>query len=190
MEEQDYNIEEKQAAKQKAFKTELFEYAEVVIFCICGMFLVFTFLVRVITVDGESMLPTLQHNDKLLISSLFYEPDYGDIVVVTQPTGDNKPYIKRIIALEGDQVDIDFEAGEVFVNDQLQREPYVNEPTFSQYDVQFPLIVPEGRVFVMGDNRNHSKDSRDSQLGTVDTRYLLGRVMMRLLPFSAAGSVK
>lgn len=178
-----------QPTEGQSLRQAVFEYAEVLIYCVCIAFLVFTFLLRVATVDGRSMEPTLEHGDRLVISRLFYEPKRGDIVVITQPNEDNLPYIKRIVATGGDCVDIDFEKGLVFVNGQALEEPYINEPTFTQYDVQFPVTVPEGCVFAMGDNRNHSKDSRDSALGMVDERYILGRCLLRFFPFGKAGTV-
>lgn len=135
------------------------------------------------------MVPTLQDGDRLLISHLFYQPQYGDIVVITKPNEDRRPYIKRLIATEGQTVEIDFEKGTVMVDGKLLEEPYINEPTHLQEGVTFPLTVPKGQVFVLGDNRNHSKDSRDSSLGTFDEGYILGRCLLRYFPFDTAGPV-
>lgn len=177
------------STKQKAFRREVFEYTKVLVYCVCIAFLVFTFLFRTATVDGRSMEPTLEDGDRLVISRMFYKPKRGDIIVITQPNEDNQPYIKRIIATGGDSVDIDFDRGLVFVNGKLLEEPYIKEATLTRYDVQFPVIVPEGCVFAMGDNRNHSKDSRDSALGMVDERYILGRCLLRFFPFGKIGVV-
>lgn len=163
-------------------KQELYDYIEIIVLSIVVAFLVFTFIGRPATVSGESMLPTLQDGDRLLISKLFYKPKFGDIVVITKPNVENKPYIKRIIATEGQTVDIDFSAGTVAVDGVILEEPYINEATHLKETVEFPVKVPEGQVFVLGDNRNHSKDSRDTELGTFDEEYILGRCILRIFP--------
>ena len=108
---------------------------------------------------------------------------YGDIVVVTQPNVHNEPLIKRVIATEGQKIDINFASGQVMINNETIDEPYIADLTKTASDVTFPLIVPEGKVFVMGDNRNHSSDSRSSGVGFIDTRYILGKAQFRILPF-------
>ena len=99
------------------------------------------------------------------------------------------PIVKRVIATKGDTVDIDFSTGTVSVNGEVLEESYIAEPTTTQYDITFPQTVPEGCIFVMGDNRNHSTDSRYGQLGMVDTRYVIGKVLMRIFPFREIGTV-
>ncbi len=145
-------------------------------------FIVFAVVFRVIGVDGNSMYPTLHDGDWVAVSGLSLSIDRGDIVIVTQPWERNVPIVKRVIATGGDTVDIDFQRGEVYVNGELLDEPYINEPTTLRYDVQFPLTVDEGKVFVMGDNRNDSLDSRSSKIGFIDERYILGEVYMRIYP--------
>ena len=147
--------------------------------------LVFMLLFRVVVVSGPSMNSTLVHGDYLLlINSLFYrEPAYGDIVVVSKDSFKNgEPIIKRVIATEGQWVDIDFDAGVVYVNGNPLDEPYVNTPTNMYEGVDFPLMVGDGCIFVMGDNRNESKDSRSPEIGQVDKREVLGKAIFLFLP--------
>ena len=129
------------------------------------------------------MLPTLHGGDWLVVSSAVYdEPQYKDIVIVTQPNYFHEPIVKRVIATGGQTVDIDPVAGVVYVDGEALDEPYTLEPTYTLDDIQFPLKVPEGMLFVMGDNRNDSSDSRSSKVGLIDQRYVLGKVSGRLMP--------
>ena len=147
--------------------------------------LVFTLVVRIVRVDGQSMRETLQNGDILLTVNrhLAGELKAGDIVVVKKEYfEDGKPIVKRIIATEGQTVDIDFDEGVVYVDGQALEEDYINERTYLEEGTEFPLTVPEGSIFVMGDNRNRSSDSRDYRLGTVDTRYVIGKAAFLLFP--------
>ncbi len=184
------NYEEK--AKRDHWANEAMEYAELIVGTIAVVILVFTFLVRPATVNGISMYPTLEDGDRLLISKLFYTPKQGDIVVIPHPnmTPDEPALIKRVIALGGQTVDIDFDTGEVRVDGVLLDEPYINELTHEAEDMTGPVVVPEGQVFVMGDNRNHSGDSRSSVYGTFDEDYILGKCVLRMSPFGKFGRVK
>ena len=129
------------------------------------------------------MLPTLHDGDWLVVSSAAYDdPQYKDIVIVTQPNYFHEPIVKRVIATGGQTVDIDPVAGIVYVDGEALDEPYTMEPTYTLDDIQFPLTVPEGMLFVMGDNRNDSSDSRSSKVGLIDQRYVLGKVSGRLMP--------
>lgn len=148
------------------------------------VFLLFTLLFRVVGVDGGSMTPTLSDGDWVAVNGVVSEYQYGDIIVITQPWEKNVPIIKRVIAVGGDTVNIDFDTREVFVNGEKLDEPYIAEPTRLHYDVSFPLTVGEGKLFVMGDNRNNSLDSRSSRIGLVDERYVLGKAIFRLYPFN------
>lgn len=156
---------------------DAFEWLEAVALAVVAVALVFTFGVRMIRVDGESMLPTLQDGERLLISSLPYEPAYGDIIIIDQYTEYGEPLVKRVIGIGGDTIDIDFQAGVVYRNGEPLDEPYTAEPTYLQESVTFPVTVPQGCLFVMGDNRNHSTDSRDDRVGFVDERDVLGRLL-------------
>ncbi len=178
-------------SKRDSWANEFFEYAEMIIGTLVAAMIITTLLIRPATVNGESMEPTLQDGDYLLISKVFYEPKQGDVVVIPHPNMDEgePALIKRVIALEGQTVDIDPETGAVSVDGEVLDEPYIAEPIKYLYDFEGPLTVPEGEVFVLGDNRNHSADSRVAQYGTFDEDYILGRCIIRIAPFDKIGSV-
>ena len=151
---------------------------------ICGIF-IFVFIGRTIGVEGNSMYNTLHWNDRVIMSGLLYTPKNGDIIIFRAPSGafGTTPLVKRVIATEGQTIDINFETGEVFVDGVLLDETaYINELTYNRINFTGEVTVPKGHVFVMGDNRNYSADSRDSRIGMVDTRYILGKVLFLLLP--------
>lgn len=168
--------------EKSSFASAGYEWLDSIIIALACLLVVFTFFFRVAGVDGKSMYPTLNHGDWLAISSENYTARRGDIIVITEPNGVNRPIIKRIIGIAGDEIDIDFMNHTVSVNGKELDEPYINEPTGRYFDVEFPVTVPEGHVFVMGDNRNDSLDSRSSMVGFVDERYILGRAFFRFMP--------
>ena len=133
-------------------------------------------------VDGKEVTMYVEVGDKVVISNLFYHPKQGDIVVLRKQTLMEEPIVKRIIATEGQTVDIDFDDGVVYVDGKALDEPYVNEPVHDRENFEGKITVPEGCVFVMGDNRNASTGSRDARLGCVDERYIMGRVYFTLFP--------
>lgn len=171
-------------------KKELWEWAKAIFFAAVIVFIVFHFIIQVVTVKGSSMEPTLENQDRLVISNLFYTPETGDIVVLSDKTGLDEALIKRIIALPGQTVDIN-ENGEVLVDGKVLSEPYIAELIDEGHlgNMDYPLTVPEGTVFVMGDNRNHSTDSRFLEVGFVEEGEILGRVIFRLLPLDKIGTV-
>lgn len=172
---------------------ELYDWVEIFVVTISAVLLIFTFIVRIAYVDGPSMNRTLHDGEALIVSNLLYTPKQGDIVVFQDPDSSVRGgVVKRIIAKEGQVVDIDFSTWEVYVDGELIDEPYVNrvDGRMRSYDVKFPITVPEGEVFVMGDNRNESNDSRASDIGCVDTRFIFGKVLFRITPFSRFGAVK
>ena len=176
--------------KEKSRSRELYEWVQALVCSVLAVVVVFTFGIRLIGVDGHSMLPTLQDGDRLLVLNSMlcgsYEP--GDIVVLRKESFLPTPIVKRVIAVEGQVVDIDFASGTVFVDGKPLQEAYINERTFTEEGTVFPLTVPEGSVFIMGDNRNHSTDSRDARLGTIDRRYIIGRAVFLALPGPDAGT--
>ncbi|MBQ9268159.1 MAG: signal peptidase I [Oscillospiraceae bacterium] len=158
--------------------------------CLVFVTILFVFAIRLVGVDGQSMYPTLQDGDRLtLLSNFIYRPEIGDIVVLKAPGFEQGPLVKRVIAMDGQTVDIDFETGDVRVDGVLLDEPYINDPTTRYEGVNFPLTVPEGYVFVMGDNRLHSSDSRDPSIGCIDKRYVLGKALQVIYPISRFGGV-
>lgn len=164
---------------------DLYDWVQSLVGSVLVVVAIFTFGIRMLGVDGHSMLNTLQHGDRLLVlNSMFYHDyRYGDIVILRKDgVFDNDPIVKRVIAVGGQTVDIDFNAGIVYVDGEALKEDYVREPTYTAEGTEFPLTVPEGSIFVMGDNRNGSSDSRDYRLGTVDTRYVIGKAAFLLFP--------
>ena len=166
------------------------EWVESLAFATALLLLVFVFFVRAVTVSGSSMESTLFGGDKILVRSIGYTPKRGDVIVVDGYTEYGEPLVKRVIALGGDTVDIDFETSEIWVNGVLLEEPYLGSTPFRKGDVTFPLTVPQGTAFVMGDNRRESLDSRDSSVGFIDTIDILVKVFFRIFPFSSIGVIK
>lgn len=163
---------------------ELYEWISSLVSAVLIIVLVFTFLVRVMGVKGPSMRSTLQDGDRLLVLDSLLVREYrpGDIVIARKDTFSDEPIIKRVIAVEGQTVDIDFVYGIVYVDGTALQEDYINDLTYTAEGTEFPLTVPENEVFVMGDNRNMSTDSRDLRIGTLDTRYLIGKALFLLFP--------
>ncbi|HWP51843.1 MAG TPA: signal peptidase I [Clostridia bacterium] len=174
--------------RDRIFK-ELYEWVESAVLAVVFVVLLFTFVARTSVVSGESMIQTLQSGDMLVVSRLGGSVQPGNIVVATKPYYANEPIIKRVIATGGQSVDIDFVEGVVYVNGEALDEVYANTPTNRKYDMDFPLTVPEGYLFLMGDNRNGSLDSRSTDIGLVDERYILGRAYWRIMPFSSMGKL-
>ena len=176
-------------------KMDLYFWLQAAVLALVSLILVFTFVGRLIGVDGHSMEPTLHHGDMVLLQSLGYTPQQNDVVVLTQKnsTFSNQPIIKRVIAVGGQTVDIDYDAGVVKVDGVALEEDYLGEameqPT-SSYMVNDHVTVPEGYIFVMGDNRNNSTDSRDTRVGLVDVRCVLGRALFVVLPFQDFGAIE
>ena len=179
--------------QEKLPQEELFYWLQTLVTAIVCIVLVFTFLGRITRVVGHSMDDTLADGELLAVWSLGYEPEQGDIVVLNKTTADfleGEAIVKRVIATDGQTVDIDFAAGNVYVDGELLEEDYIRQPTYLEEGLEFPVTVPEGCVFVMGDNRNDSDDSRDPELGPVDTRQILGRAVFLLFPGVTADTDK
>ncbi len=155
------------------------------LFLLIAIFLLFLLLFRVIVVSGDSMYATLWDGDYLvLLSNTFYhEPKQGDVVVISKESfDDGKPIIKRVIATEGQTVDIDFDQGIVYVDGQALREDYTHNLTTREEGMHFPLVVEDDCIFVLGDNRGVSLDSRSPEIGQIDKREVLGKAIFLMLP--------
>ncbi len=217
----DEKNEKKNSEKNGSFVKGLFEILEMLGIAIAVVVLIITFFFRFSNVDGESMTYTINENDTLLVSMAFYEPKKGDVIIFQAPDYDlNKPLVKRIIATEGDTLEINFDTWEVKVNgvaldeDYVRYHPYlpkgedklyvqnypdwdmdtqsiggIEEGSYDPVAKIFTATIPEGHVFAMGDNRNNSHDSRSADIGMVDERYIIGKVICRLFPFENFGAI-
>ena len=168
----------------KKNKMELFDWLQCIVFAVIIVIFIFIFVGRTIGVDGESMYGTLHNRDRVVASNLFYTPRNNDIIIFHSPSArfNGTPLVKRVIATAGQTVDIDFVSGMVILDGVVLYEPHINFPTHDRDGFVGPVTVPDGYVFVLGDNRNNSVDSRSDDVGFVDTRYILGRVLFLLLP--------
>ena len=185
--------ETQEVSPEKEEGRDLYEWAQALVCSVLAVVLLFTFVIRLIGVDGHSMVPTLQDGDRLLVLNAMLDNDYeyGDIVVLRKDTFLEEPIVKRVIATEGQTVDIDFVSGAVYVDGELLEEDYIKEARWDLYadNGVNHITVPEGHIYVMGDNRNGSSDSRDPSLGVVDVRCVIGQAVMVLFPFSDFGSL-
>lgn len=183
-------------ADSKKFFADMFDWMCSIFSAILCFIIIFALFARVITVDGESMVPTLQDQQRLIVSDMFYTPQYDDIVIlyadklVNESSGGyGKPIVKRVIGLPGDKIRIDFVKGVVYRNGEQLPDDYTNTPTnlLENFPNNQDVTVEDGKVFVLGDNRNGSKDSRSNQIGQVDMRYIMGKAYLRIWPLNALG---
>ncbi len=181
---------------KNAFPKELVDYIEIFVFALCFVILLFSFAFRLCTVDGSSMENTLYEGESLLVSDLFYTPQSGDVIVFHQTGTLNEPVVKRVIATEGETVRLEYASDHMTVtithtngDVSVLEEPYVKYDGYPLYVQPSTVTVPEGKLFVMGDNRNESKDSRHPDIGLVDERRVLGKVLLRFTPISRFGAV-
>ena len=180
-----------EAPDPNASSKELYDWIYCLLFALIVAVLPFSFVVHPIDVVGSSMVPTLHNGDKMLVSGLFYKPKAGDVVVFKKDEYDpNKALVKRVIATEGQEINMDFANGIVYIDGEPIAEPYINELTFNKLDFIGPKTVPEGCVFVMGDNRNASVDSRKKEIGMLDNRLILGRAYYVIFPLSVLRAIK
>ena len=184
----DENIRKPNTADdQDSWQKSILMYLHDLVYMLAAIMLIFLLLFRMVIVSGSSMYDTLRDGDWLiLISNVFYqEPEYGDIIVASKDSfNDGEAIVKRVIATEGQIVDIDFNAGIVYVDGVALDEPYTYTPTNIHEGLTFPLLVRENCIFAMGDNRNESKDSRHPDIGLIDKREILGKAIVLLLPGS------
>lgn len=184
--------EKKESPADASFENTVYEWARCLVSAVAGVVLLFVFLLRLIGVSGGSMKNTLYTGDRLLVlNSALCEVEQGDIVIVNAYNAQlDDTIIKRVIAVGGQTVDIDFHTGTVFVDGEALEEDYIREPTFTTGGTQFPLTLAEDEVFVMGDNRNESTDSRSTMLGAVKKDYIQGEAFFLLIPGKSADTDK
>ncbi|MBQ9977284.1 MAG: signal peptidase I [Clostridia bacterium] len=192
--------EEKVIEEPKSAAKEVFDWLDVLSIAVISVVVIFSLLFRIATISGPSMQNTLHSGERVIISNFAYTPKNGDIVVVSrnienslesQDSSDG-PIIKRVIAVGGQTVNIDFEKGEVSVDGKVLKEDYISTPTTTKWEVDFPVYVPEGCIFVLGDNRQNSLDSRSVHIGKdgiIDNRYVLGHAVYRIFPFNKIGKL-
>ena len=186
----DKNVENRK--EKDGWKKSVILYLHDLLYMLVAILLIFLLFFRVIVVSGDSMYSTLLDGDYLLLlGNLFYqEPERNDIVVISKKSFDNgKPIVKRVIATEGQTVDIDFENAIVYVDGVALEEPYINSPTTFNEGTLFPLTVAENCIFVLGDNRGVSRDSRDPVIGQIDRREVLGKAIFLMLPGTSHGNL-
>lgn len=184
--------QEKKGEEKTSVKQDLYDWTQALIVVLVGLILACTLAGRVIRVVGSSMVPTLHENDLLLLWSVGYTPQRGDVIVLRKESFMSYPVVKRVIATGGEHVTVDYTTGTVSVDGVVLDEPYINElmvDTGSPNMTVLDVTVPEGSVYVLGDNRNNSSDSRHQDLGTVDERYILGKALFRIFPLTAFGAV-
>ena len=165
----------------------LYDWMQSIVMVFLVVIFLLTFVGRTMGVQGHSMMPTLHEGDRMIVRSIFYTPERGDVVVLSRHDfEDGAALVKRVIALAGDVVDVNTQTGLVYLNGRPLTEPYTNGPVLEAGDMVYPFTVPPGHVFVIGDNRNHSSDSRHSSLGPVDEREIVGRLIAVIMPFNRA----
>ena len=193
------NLPETTKEKKFNWKKEVLDWIVAIVIAAALAFVIREFVFTLVKVQGESMEPTLQNEDRLYLNRLLYSPKKGDVIVFKPASDPKRPYVKRVIATEGDSIYIDFETGDVYVNDLLIDEPYIKEKTAmtgsyimslmakGQYSKDMPIVIQPGYLFVMGDNRNNSKDSRE--LGQIPVDEVMGGALFRFWPINNIGSV-
>ena len=194
----EYNEKPQEEGEPRRPGAELYEWLQLFLGCVVAAVVLFNCVARLTRVDGDSMNNTLRDGEIMLIWSLGYTPGQGDIVVLNKTPvllshwTEPRAIVKRVIATGGQTVDIDYAAGKVYVDGQPLDEPYIPEEMYLPFGPTMQGThweVPEGSIFVMGDNRNNSTDSRDVQLGPIDTDYILGKAVLALWPASCFGTV-
>ena len=202
----DRDLEKKKNEREtKSIASSVYEWIETIVFAGCFVLFVFAFVARPARVVGGSMLNTLTEGDTVIVSDLFYKPEYGDVVVFQNIEANRSdPLIKRVIATEGQWVNIEFHSStrtmSVYVADsesELATAEPLDESMYAIYlqdafvmsGINFPVCVPEDHIFVLGDNRNHSLDSRSMDVGFVNEQNIVGKVLFRAIPLNKFGAL-
>ena len=168
---------------------KIYDFIESVSLAVLFITVCILFCFRIIVVEGDSMMNTLHDQEKIITSNFFYTAEKGDIVVTDSHNGYKKPLIKRVIATGGDTIKIDYTTGDVYINGNLLQEDYIFEKINPVPADDIEIIIPQGYVFLMGDNRNHSYDSRAQEIGLINENNLLGKAVFRISPISKIGKV-
>ena len=186
---------ENEVYKKQSVGTEIFEWVQAIVVAFVVAMFLRTFVFTMVYVDGQSMEPTLHHAERMVVSRLGNNSlEYGDVVIFRPANSPETPYVKRVIATEGQTVSFDFETGETLVDGEVIDEPYIlayiNEDRFGSFNPYFKSeeVVPEGHIFVMGDNRNNSRDSRYSEVGMVSVDDVIGKAVLRVWPLNRIGT--
>ena len=188
-----------QNSNNKLIKT-CFEWLDIVVSSVLAVVLIFTFVFRIVSIDGDSMNDTLLNKERIIVTNVFYTPKRGDIVVISRNNESNianenfkEPIIKSVIATEGQMVEI--KDGKVFIDGILLDEPYIKNYNFNKYstygteEITYPLIVEEDHIFVLGDNRTESLDSRFAEIGQINKKNVMGKAVFRILPITRFGGL-
>ncbi len=184
-------FEEELAEPKKGILREILDWLVCIVVAVAIALVIRNFVFTLVNVSGPSMNPTLNDKDVLYVNRMFYEPEVGDIIIFEPKESPDTPYVKRVIATEGQTVDINPYNGEVSVDGKVCEENYILEPINAMHygDMQYPYTVPEDHVFAMGDNRNNSLDSRMSIVGPVSEDSIIGKAIFRIFPLSTFGSL-
>ena len=185
-------MDEKKSGKAPAgIAAELYFWAQALVFALVVLVCINVFFFRISGVVGHSMNPGLSDKDQIVMQVIGYrEPKPGHLVVVMSSAFKDEPLVKRVIGVEGDVIDFDMNTGNLIRNGEVLYEPYISERTMKFGSQNYPVTVPEGHMFVMGDNRNHSSDSRDLEVGVLPYKNIVGRVVLRVWPVGKIGAPK
>ncbi|MCD8026629.1 MAG: signal peptidase I [Clostridiales bacterium] len=175
--------------RSEGVASNVYDWVRCVLFAFSIILLCIIFLFRLVNVEGSSMNDTLTSNDKVVVTNLFYEPHNNDIIVISHGAEYSKPIIKRVIATEGQSIELDYENDRIIVDGVVLDEVYIDDSTFEGNvgDNEIPDVVPEGKIFVMGDNRRASMDSRSTEIGLIDVENVIGKAQFVVFPFNHFG---